>query len=214
MSEIFREIDEELRRDNLAKLWARYGHYLVGLVVLIIVATAAFVGWRSYQERQQRAESVRYAAALDLAKKGQLAPAADAFGLLAREGGAGVAALARLQEAAQRAQAGDEQAAAAAYRALAADSSVGASYRDLATLLLGLQDLKSADPKTAIADVASLTAAQNPWRFSALEVTALANLRAGDRAAARNLYKQLADDLAAPQGLRARAAEMSAALAD
>jgi hypothetical protein len=214
MSEIFREIDEELRRDNYAKLWARYGHYLVGLVVLIIVATAAVVGWRGYQARQQRAESVGYAAALDLAKKGQRAPAADAFALLAREGGAGVAALARLQEAALRAQSGDEQAAAAAYKALAADVSVDVSYRDLAALLLGFQDLKGADPKVAIADVAPLTAPTNPWRFSALEITALADLRAGDRAAARTLYKQLADDLAAPSGLRARAAEMSAALAD
>jgi len=214
MSEIFREIDEELRRDNYAKLWARYGHYLVGLVVLIIVATAAVVGWRGYQARQQRAESVRYAVALDLAKKAQLAPAADSFALLAREGAGGVAALARLQEAALRAQTGDEQAAAAAYKALAVDSSVDVSYRDLATLLLGFQDLKSADPKVAIADVAALTAATNPWRFSALEVTALADLRGGDRTAARTLYKQLADDLAAPSGLRARAAEMSAALAD
>ncbi|MDB5408411.1 MAG: rane protein [Rhodospirillales bacterium] len=214
MSEIFREIDEELRRDNYAKLWARYGHYLVGLVVLIVVATAAVVGWRGYQAGQQRAESVRYAAALDLAKKGQLAPAADAFALLAREGGAGVAALARLQEAALRAQTGDEPAAAAAYKALAADTSVDLSYRDLATLLLGFQDLKSADPKVAIADVAPLMAPTNPWRFSATEVTALADLRNGDRAAARTLYKQLADDLSAPSGLRARAAEMSAALAD
>jgi hypothetical protein len=214
MSEIFREIDDELRRENYAKLWARYGRYIVGLVVLLIVATAGFVGCRAYEARQQRAESVRYAAALDLVKKGQLAPAADAFALLAREGRAGLAALSRLQEAALRTQAGDQQAASAAYKALATDSSVDASYRDLATLLLGLQDLKAADPKVAIADVASLTAATNPWRFSALEVTALADLRAGDRAAARTLYKQLADDLAAPSGLRARAAEMSAALAD
>jgi hypothetical protein len=214
VSEIFREIDEELRRDNYAKLWARYGHYLVGLVVLIIVATAAVVGWRGYQAQQQRAESVRYAGALEQAKKGQLAPAADAFALLARDGTAGLAALARLQEAALRAQTGDTAAAAAAYKALAADGSVDVSYRDLATLLLALQDLKSTDPKVAIADVAPLTAATNPWRFSALEVTALADLRAGDRAAAHTLYKQLADDLAAPSGLRARAAEMSAALAD
>lgn len=214
MSEIFREIDEELRRDNYAKLWARYGHYLIGLIVLILVATAASVGWREYQARQHRAESVRYAAALDLAKKGQIGPAADAFALLAREGGAGPAALARLQEASLRAQTGDDQAATAAYKALAADTSVDLSYRDLATLLLGFQDLKSADLKLAAADVAPLTSATNPWRFSALEITALADLRAGDRAGARTVYKQLADDLAAPSGLRARAAEMSAALAD
>src|ERR1700756_294472 len=100
MSEIFREIDEELRRDNLGKLWARYGAYVIGLAVVLVVATAAVVGWREYQVRQSRAQSVRYAAAMALAQKNELAQAADAFALLAREGSGGPAMLARFQEAA------------------------------------------------------------------------------------------------------------------
>lgn len=214
MSDIFREIDEELRRDNLGKLWARYSAYIIGLAVLVVIATAAVVGWREYQARAQRAESVRYAAALDLARKNQIAQAADAFSLLAREAGAGQATLARLQEAQLRAKGGDEQAAIGAYKALAQDASGDPVYRDLATLLAALHELNSADPKAVIAEVEPLTAPGNAWRPSALEVTALANLRAGDRAKARDIYKSLADDLAAPQGLRARAAEMTAALAD
>lgn len=214
MSDIFREIDEELRRDNLGKLWARYGAYIIGLAILVVVATAAVVGWREYQARAQRAESVRYAAALDLARKNQIAQAADAFSLLAREAGAGQATLARLQEAQLRAKSGDEQAAIGAYKALAQDASADPIYRDLATLLAALHELNSADPKAVIAEVEPLTAPGNAWRPSALEVTALANLRAGDRAKARDIYKSLADDLKAPQGLRARAAEMTAALAD
>jgi hypothetical protein len=213
MSEIFREIDEELRRDNLGKLWARYGVYIIGLAVLLVVATAGVVGWREYQARVQRAESVRYAAALELAQKNQLGQAADAFALLAREGGSGQATLARLQEATLRAKAGDEKAAIGAYKSLAQDGAVDPIYRDLATLLAALHELSSAEPKDVIAEVAPLTAQDNPWRPSALEITALAALRAGDKAKARDIYKGLADDLTAPQGLRARAAEMAAALA-
>jgi hypothetical protein len=213
MSDIFREIDEELRRDNLGKLWARYGAYVIGLAVVIVVATAAVVGWREYQAGVQRAESVRYAAALDLVSKNQLSQAADSFSLLAREAGGGQAVLARFQEAALRAKAGDEAAAIGAYKALAQDGSVDVVYRDLATLLAALHELGSADPKSVIAEVAPLSTEGNPWRPSALEITALANLRAGDRAKARDIYKGLADDLTAPQGLRARAAEMIAALA-
>ena len=37
MSDIFREIDEELRRDNLLKLWQRYGRYVIGVVVLALL---------------------------------------------------------------------------------------------------------------------------------------------------------------------------------
>jgi hypothetical protein len=80
-------------------------------------------------------------------------------------------------------------------------------------LLSVMQDLTDSDPNTVIARLAPLTANDNPWRPTALELTASAHLKSGDRAAALDLYKKLADDLAAPQGLRARAAEMAAALA-
>src|SRR5437868_9600277 len=118
MSDIFREIDEELRRDNFAKLWERYGQYVVGLAVIIVLATAGTVGWREYQARVQRAESIRYAAAVELAQKNELARAADDFAALARTSGGGQATLARLQEAALRSRAGDEAAAIAAYKAI------------------------------------------------------------------------------------------------
>jgi hypothetical protein len=214
MSDIFREIDEELRRENFGKLWERYGQYLVGLAIVIVVATGAVVGWREYQARTQRAESVRYAAAMELAQKNELARAADDFAALARDSGGGQAALARLQEAALRARAGDEKAAIATYKTIAQDGTIDTVYRDLATLLAALHGLASSEPKAIIDEVAGLTNTTNPWHASALEITALAHLRAGEREKAHEIYKGLADDLAAPQGLRARAAEMSAALSN
>ncbi len=213
MSDIFREIDEELRRDNIAKLWERYGQYLVGLAVVAVLITAGIAGWREYQARLQRADSVRYAAGIELVQKNELARAADDFAALARDSGGGRATLARLQEAALRARSGDDQAAIAAYKGIAADASNDGVYRDLATLLAALHGLKSSEPKAIIGEVAGLTSPGNPWRPSALEITALAHLRAGERAAAHDIYKGLADDLSAPQGLRARAAEMTATLA-
>jgi len=212
LSDIFREIDEELRRDNLAKLWERYGAYIIGLAVLIVVVTAGVVGWREYRLRELGAEGVRYAAAADLAHSGQDDKAALAFAAIARDGGGGHALLARFEEAALKAQLGDGGGAAAIYDAIANDASVDRSYRDLATVLSALHGLGGADPKTTVDRLAPLTAAGQPWRASALEVTALAKLKAGDQAGAVESYKTIADDLAAPQGIRARAAEMVAAL--
>jgi hypothetical protein len=212
VSDIFREIDEELRRENFAKLWERYGHLLVIAAVLIVLATASVVGWREYQARERRAESVRYAAALDLAQKDQADQAAKDFAALARDAGGGYAVLSRFEEAAMRAKAGDDAAATEIYNAIAVDTRVDPVYRDLATILAGLHGLATTEPKVIIGRLAPLTADGNAWRPSALELTALAQLKAGDKAAARDTYKLLADDLQAPQGLRARAAEMTAAL--
>ena len=49
MSDIFREIDEELRRDNFRKLWSRYGRYVIAAAVLVLVVAGAIVAWRDHQ---------------------------------------------------------------------------------------------------------------------------------------------------------------------
>jgi hypothetical protein len=214
VSDIFQEIEEELRRENFAKLWTRYGKYVIALAVLVVIAVGGFSAWRQYQLHQRQSEGVRYAEALDLARQGKDKDAAAAFAALARQAGGGHAVLARLEEGAIRARSGDVEGAIAVYNALAADGSADPMYRDLGTVLASLYGLKSGDPKAIVERLAPLTGPGNPWHATALELTALAKLKAGDKTEARTIYQRLADDLTAPQGLRARAAEMVAALAE
>ena len=212
MSDIFREIDEELRRDNFLKLWQRYGKYVIVAAVVLIAATAVAAGWREYRLRQRQAEGVRYEAALALASEGKDKEAAGAFAAIAQDASAGRAVLARFEEAALRAKSGDPAGAMALYQAIADDGGTIPAYRDLATLLLARLELDK-NPKDAIARLAPLTDDKNPWHASALGLTAIAALDQGDTAKARATYQRLADDLTAPQGARARAAEMVTALA-
>jgi hypothetical protein len=211
VSDIFREIDEELRRDNFFKLWQRYGKYVMAMAVVLVAATALYVGWRQYQLHQSQAEGVRFAAALDLARQGKSKEAVDAFAAMAQDASGGRAVLARLEEAAQKAKSGDRAGAIAIYESIAADGSSGQVYRDIATLLAARFQVDT-DPKDAITRLAPLTDPKNAWHPSALELTAVAQLKEGDKAAARTTYQKIADDLDAPEGSRARAAEMVAAL--
>ena len=213
MSDIFREIDEELRRDNWQQLWARYGRYVVALAVVAVLVTAAVMGWREYQLRQREAEGVRYAAALELSRQGKNAEAADAFAVLAQGSSSGRAALARLAEAVAKAQAGDIDGAVAAYDQLAADSAADPIFRDVANLLSARYALDKGDPKAAVARLAPLAAPTSPWHGLALELTAAAELKAGDTAKARADFELLAKDTSVSQGVRQRASEMLAAIA-
>lgn len=208
MSDIFQEIDEELRRENLAKLWQRYGKYVIALAVAVVLATGALAGWREYQSRQRQAEGARYTLALDLARQGKDKDAAEVFGELTRHGGAGRALLARFEAASLKAKSGDVKDAIAQYQALAADPSIDPLYRNLATLLWAQYQLKDGDPKAIIEALAPLTGLENPWHPSALELTALAQLKAGNKEEALAIYQRLAQDPAAPRGLRARAGEI------
>ena len=212
MSDIFREIDEELRRENLLKLWSRYGKYVIGVVVLVLVVAGGIAAWRSHEASERRAQSGRYSAALALVREGKTADASRLFATLAQEGG-GYGLLASFAEAELVAKNGDRKAAIAAYDRLSASSGIDREFRDLAVLLSVTHGLPDDDAKVAIERLQRLTENGNPWRASALELTAAAKLKAGDRNGALEIYKSLADDLSAPQRLRARAAEMAAALA-
>jgi hypothetical protein len=210
VSDIFREIDEELRRDNLLALWARYARYIIAVVVLVLVAAGGVAAWRSHQLSLRQAESARFASGVALARAGKTADAAMVFGTIAKDGG-GYGVLASFEDAALLKKSGDPKKAAAAYDHIAEESSVSPVFRGLATVLSVMQN--DADPKTTIARLEPLTAADNPWQPTALELSAAAELKLGDNKAALSTYKTLADDLAAPRDLRARAAEMVAALA-
>src|ERR1700758_4052900 len=85
VSDIFREIDEELRRDNLLKLWARYGRYIIAVAIAALVIAGGIVAWREHQLTERRAQSTRYAGALALARDGKEADAVKVFAAIAQE---------------------------------------------------------------------------------------------------------------------------------
>ncbi len=212
MADIFQEIDEDVRRERLQQLWKRYANYVIGAALLLVLATAGVVGWREYQERQNQAQARRFLAAMDQAARGEDAAAREAFARLAAEAGAGYATLARLQEAALLAKAGDAAGAAKVYEQIAADSRADRVFRDLATVMIVQDTIATGDPARLAQLLAPLLAEKNPWRHSATELSALLAQRAGDPAKAKELYAKLADDLTAPQNMRARATEMLAIL--
>ncbi len=212
MGDIFREVDEDLQRDRLKQLWAKYNVVVIVAAVALVAGTAGWQGWRAYKQRRDEANGQRYAEALQLAESGKTTEAAEAFARIAQDAGAGYAALARLQQAALLAKQGDQAGAVAIYDALASDDRAGRSMRDLATLLAVQHAGDKADAGALIRRLQPLTEPSSPWRYSAIELSAVLATRMGDMTRARSLYAQIADDSAAPAGLRARAAEMLAAL--
>ncbi len=209
MSDIIREVDEEIRRENWENLWKRYGKFLFGAAVGAVAVTAAIVGWREYDESRRLEQGNNFTAAVAAAESTESrSDSADIMATLAEDAADGYAMLARFREAMLRAEAGEREAAIAVYGALATDDSVDPMFRDLAILYSVRVQADSSDAPALIARLEPLTAEFGVWRYSARELTAILHLRAGDAAAARETFQLLADDLLAPEGLRARAAEM------
>ncbi|MGP1395199.1 MAG: tetratricopeptide repeat protein [Inquilinaceae bacterium] len=212
MTDVFREIDEELRQDRAKRLWKKYGIWITGVAALILIAAVGYVGWGNYQDSVQRRETASLADALTVAETDPQA-GIDALSAFAENAGAGRETLARLQEAALHAEIGDRDGATAIYRALAADGGTPALWRDLALLLAVWSDLEGGDAAALTQELAPLAEDDSPWRFSARELTGLLMIESGDRAGAQTLFVALAADPQAPSGIRRRAEDIVSLLA-
>src|ERR1700731_4068827 len=120
MSDIFREVDEEVRRDKAAEFWKKYQIHLLAGAALIVLASA---GWRYYEySRLQAAQAAgaQFEQALDLDRAGDNAAATAGLAKIAAEAPGGYRVLARFAQAALQAKT-DQAGAVGAYDALAED---------------------------------------------------------------------------------------------
>lgn len=209
---LIREVDDDLRQENLQKLWKKYGGLLIGGAVAIVAGVAALQGWQVYQKDQTQAASQRFAAAIMQLDKGEKAKGVEALQSLVVEGNAGYRLLSEMKLAQMKVEDGDNVAAIGLYEKVAGDSGVDGVYRDLASLKAAYLKLSAGQVDGLEARMAPLSAESNPWRHSAREILALVALKAGDTAKAQDWLRKVADDVAAPSAIRGRAAELLAAL--
>jgi hypothetical protein len=211
VSDIFREVDEEIRREQLKRLWDRYGILVIALCVAIIAAVG---GWRFYEWSENRKAfeaGAAFESAILLSEQGKHADAEQAFAKIAKEGTPGYRALARLREAAALAER-DPKAAVAVYDSLTNDTSLNRALQDLAALRSGFILVDSAPYDDMVRRLESLTAPDRAFRHSARQLLALSAWRSGNSDAAQRWFDMILTDSETPAGTRGQI-EMLMALA-
>ena len=211
MSELFDEVDEEVRRDQLKRLWDKYSIFIVAGALLIIAGVG---GWRGYQylEAKKAAEAgAAFDKAVELSEANKHTEAETAFNDLAAKAPWGYRMLARLRAAAEVAS-HDPKAAAKLYDDIAADRSIGAEQQDLARVRAAGLLVDSAPYSEMLQRLESSTGPEATFRHTARELLALSAWRANDPAAARKWLDLIANDGETPPSLRSRAEAMQALL--
>jgi hypothetical protein len=211
VSELFDEVDEDVRRDQLKKLWDQYSIYIVAGAFLIIAAVG---GWRGYQylEAKKAAEAgAAFDRAVELSDANKHAEAEAAFTDLAAKAPSGYRMLARLRAAAEVAGR-DPQGAAKMYDDIAADRSVGALQQQLAKVRAAGLLLETSAYANMLARLEPLAAPEGTFRHSARELLALSAWRGGDATATRKWLDLIANDGDTPPSLRSRAEALQALL--
>jgi hypothetical protein len=211
VSELFDEVDEDVRRDQLKKLWDQYSIYIVAGALLIIAAVG---GWRGYEylEAKKAAEAgAAFDKASELSEQNKHAEAEAAFTDLAAKAPSGYRTLARLRAAAEVANR-DPQAAVKLYDEMSNDRSIGAAEQDLAKVRAAQLLLETAGYPNVLSRLEPATAPVATFRHTARELLALSAWRANDTAAARQWLDLIANDGETPPSLRSRAEALQALL--
>ena len=207
-----REVDENLRRDQMQDFFKKNGKWLALAIILFLGATGGWIYWEQHQKKQSAEQSEQLHAIFnDIAQnKQQTVP--ERLEKLEQANGDVVRASAVLTDAALALEKNNRSAAVAKYRELANDKGLPQLYRDVGTIRLTALEFDTIKPEDVIARLEPMAKTGNPWFGSAGEMTALALLKQGKKAEAGKLFAQIAADSQVPNSIRTRAVQVAGTL--
>ena len=207
-----REVDEELRRDQIAGFWTSWGKWVGAAIVLALAALAGFLYWQHRQEKAAGVEGEQLQAAYDALGANNAVAASKPLAELAKSNRDGYRALAMFTQADILLQKNDLKGAAAKLGAMAADTSLAKPFRDLALVRQTSAEYDTLKPQVVVERLRPLAVPGGAWFGSAGEMVAIAYVRMNQRQQAGTLFGQIARDSGVPETIRQRAVQMAGVL--
>ncbi|HPI62962.1 MAG TPA: tetratricopeptide repeat protein [Alphaproteobacteria bacterium] len=214
MNEIFREIEEDIRRDQMSKIWKKYGSWLLTIILAIILLTVILVWWRQQQENRQYERAIIYQNAQEIIASGNPLNAEDLLLSLIKEEG-GYSMLARFELAALRVKSGNLETAINIYSGISEDQGVYYPYRQLsmikhALLLIEMPEINANGLANMNKTLENSLKAPTPLALalSINEVQVLLHLKLGQILEAKQGIIRIIDNPNAPVNMRRRLTEL------
>ena len=208
----FKEVEENLRRDQFQSFFKAYGGWVIGAVILLLAAAGGWIYWEQRQKQQSAAQSEELHAVFGDIADQQMNTVPQRLDKLDDSGNDIVKASAMLAEAAVALDKNDRAGAVAKYRQIAGDSSLPQAYRDVGTIRVTALEFDAISPEQVVARLEPLAKAGNPWFGSAGEMTALAYLKQGKKTEAGRMFAAVAADKQVPGTIRSRAVQIAGTL--
>lgn len=208
----YREVDEELRKEQLSGFWKRYGIALIAGVILLLAAIAGTIWWQNEKERRAGENAEALTQIFDDIQAGRGQGAAPKLDALAKDGSPGYRAAAMMTKADLAIQEGREAEAIATFGRIAGDEDLPQPYRDAALIRQTGLEFDKLPPATVVERLRPLAQPGNPWFGTAGELVAAAHLKAGQPQEAAPVFAAIAKDKSVPESIRSRAVQMASAL--
>ena len=207
-----REVDENLRRDQLRDMAKSHGKWIVVAVILLLVAVGGFLFWQDRQKQQVAEQTEALSRAIDKIGEGNVKGAASDLQPLSNASNDVVRASSELARAAVALRQNDRKTALDIYKRIAADEGMPQPYRDLAAVRGTMIEFDQLKPDEIISRLSPLAEQGKPFFGTAGEMVALAQLAKGDRNGAGQMFARIAGDRQVPESIRSRAIQFAGSL--
>lgn len=207
-----REVDENLRRDQIRDFARHYGSWLIVALIIFLAVCGGLIWYQQHKHARAEAQVEQLAQIYKDIGTGNTAKVPQQLDQLAESGSEAVRASALFTRAAFAIQQNDLKLALAKYKMIESDSSLPQAYRDAALIRETALQFDQLQPQQVIARLQALAKPGNPWFGSAGEMTALAMIKQGKKQQAGQLFATLAKDQDVPDSLRQRAVQIASSL--
>ena len=207
-----REVDEELRKERLNRIFTRYGWLILAGIVLLLAAIGGYIWWQHRQEVEAAKQGAALLEALDSAESGNANAAAPKIAELAQSDIEGYRAAALFARATAEADAGNQTAAIATLRSVADNEDFAEPYRNAALVRQTMLEFDSLQPQAVVQRLGPLARPGQPWFGTAGEMVGIAYLKMRQPDRAGPLFAQIGRDETVPGSIRTRAIQMAGSL--
>ena len=207
-----REVDENLRRDQLQDFFKAYGSWLIVAVVLFLAASGGFIWWKQHEVERSATQVEQLAQTYKDVGAGNTSEAPQQLDELSKSGSTAVRASALFARAALALQQSDPKLATATYKSIAEDDSLPQPYRNAALIRQTALEFDQLQPQAIVTRLAPLAKPGEPWFGTAGEMSGMAMIKQGNRQQAGELFAAIAKDRNVPETIRARAVQLAGSL--
>ena len=203
-SDFIREVDEELRHEQIKSMWDKFGPYVIGFALLIVLGTAADKGYEYWRQTQAAKAGDAFIEALSLSEDGKKDEALAALEQIKADGAGGYPLLAEMRIASEKAASGDVDEAVSLFKDVANNPDVQPVIQSLARIRANVLMLNQGKADEVINELTGLMD-NNGFRHSARELVLLAYLEKQDYAQAMPIAERISQDAETPPEMRQRA---------
>lgn len=208
--DVFREVEEDMRRERMRELWDRFGVYVIGVACAVVLLVAGNAMYSNYAAGVASDASEQFLNANqtldeDGASEGAVTEAEEALATLSKSGPGGYRPLAQFRLAGAKQAEGDNEGARTLLDEIADNRNVDVTLRDLARIRAAMVSLALDDFTGVENRLTDMTGFESPWRHTARELVGLAALEAGNTERAQTILSEAIIDTETPPSLRQRA---------